>query len=61
MAGQDSTYARIKTSRLKNFAATLPKNSALRELLLEENDEIDAAEFVVKIDNWLKLIAMESP
>jgi hypothetical protein len=38
----------------------LPKNSALREVILSDKDELTAEEFLVKIDVWLKLARMVS-
>jgi hypothetical protein len=44
----------INIRSLKKAAKDLPESS-LREILLEEADEIDAYEFLIKIDIWLKL------
>jgi len=53
---------RVRITRLKDFAVnSLPKDSRLREVILNERDELDVNEFVAKIDVWLKLLKMESP
>jgi len=53
---------RVRITRLKDFAVNyLPKDSRLREVILNERDELDVNEFVAKIDVWLKLLKMESP
>ena len=44
---------------LKNYAVDLPKDSRLRDLILAEDDELDAEEFLAKMDLWLKLLRME--
>lgn len=42
---------------LKDFAfAEIRRDSLLRELLLSERDELDAIEFIAKIDVWLKIL-----
>jgi len=47
---------RVNIHRLKNFALNkLPKDWALREILLCERDELGASEFIAKVDVWLKL------
>ena len=46
----------VDVRRLKGFALTLPKGSALRDLLLIEGDDLDTEEFIAKMDDWLKLL-----
>ena len=50
---------RVNIGRLKTFAAHLPRNSALRELLLTEKDELEANDFLSKISLWLRLANRE--
>ena len=48
--------AKINIRRLKDFAFTrLPKDWALREILLSEEDELDIHIFVARLPVWLKL------
>lgn len=52
---------RIDIRSLKEFARQhLPRDSALREIILSDRDVLDAEEFLVKVDVWLKLLRMES-
>ena len=52
---------RVLLRRLKDFALEkLPAGSALRDVLLAEDDELDAEAFVTKTDVWLKLLKRES-
>lgn len=44
---------------VKDFVLRLPIGSELRDLLLLEKNEIEAEEFLVKIDTWLKLSRIE--
>jgi hypothetical protein len=45
---------------LKEFAAgKLPPGSTARELMLTENDEITASEFLVKMAVWMRLVRRE--
>jgi len=47
---------KINIRRLKDFAFTkLPRSWILREIILNERDELDASEFVAKAEIWLKL------
>ena len=47
----------VNILRLKKFAAeNLPPQSALRDLLLQEKDQIPAAEFLAKLQVWLTLL-----
>ena len=51
----------INIRSLKNFAfEKLPKSSILRELLLDEKEELWMEEFLAKLDLWLKLLRMEN-
>jgi hypothetical protein len=55
------TTPKIKTRRIREFATdNLPEKSVLRNLLLEEKDEMDGIEFLAKMDLWLKLLRIES-
>lgn len=50
----------LNIRKLKLFAfEKLPKQSLLREIILSEPDELDAHEFIVKVDVWLKLLKRE--
>lgn len=52
---------RVNLRGLKEYVSTnLPKKSLLRELILSEKEDLDAKEFVIKIDMWLKLLRRES-
>jgi hypothetical protein len=47
---------RVNISRLKDFAfSELPRSWILREIILNERDELDVSEFVAKAEIWLKL------
>lgn len=46
----------LKEQVLSNF----PVNSALREVVLSEPDEMTAEEFSIKLDNWLTLLRLEA-
>lgn len=55
------TGRRIKTESIKNWAYTnLPIDSNLRKLILLEKNELEAMEFLNKIDTWLKLLTLET-
>jgi hypothetical protein len=50
---------RVRTVRLvplKEFARKLRPDHPLRIVLVEEPDEMDAAEFCVKVSVWLRLL-----
>lgn len=54
------TKRRILMRELKDFAfEKLPRGSALRDVLLAEDDELDADVFLAKTDVWLKLLNRE--
>ena len=47
----------VDITRLRNFAAEkLPHESPLRDILLQEKDQIPAAEFLAKLQVWLALL-----
>lgn len=47
----------ISITRLKNFAMEkLPQQSAFREVLLSEKDEISSADFLARLPVWLALL-----
>lgn len=51
----------VNIKSLRKFANDkLPWNSILRELLLSESDLMDAEEFLVKMEVWLRLLRIES-
>ena len=51
---------KLNIQRLKKFAFTkLPKDSALREILLAEAKEIDVSTFLVRVPIWLQLSALK--
>jgi hypothetical protein len=58
-------YIRIKQgniniAQLKQWASeTLPHESALRQVLLHENDSVGTEEYLIKIPIWLKLCDLE--
>ena len=57
MYQQSITVINIK--KLKKFAyERLPKDSALRDYLLTEEDEIPVNEFLVEVKTWLKLLRL---
>ncbi|MEM3697092.1 MAG: hypothetical protein QXQ94_06285 [Candidatus Bathyarchaeia archaeon] len=48
--------ARVSIKKLKEFAIyKLPKNSALREILISEENELDINVFLARLPVWLKL------
>ena len=48
---------KINIRPIKDFAYTyVPRDYVLRDILLDERDELGAQEFVAKIDIWLKLL-----
>jgi len=54
------TKRMILMRKLKDFAfEKLPKGSALRDVLLAEDDELDAEAYLAKTDVWLKLLKRE--
>jgi len=50
----------ISIAQLKQWASeALPHDSALRQVLLYENDSISTNEFLIKISIWCKLCDLE--
>jgi len=48
---------KVHIRRLKDFALEkLPTGSALRDVLLADDDEQDSEAFLAKVDVWLKLL-----
>jgi len=48
---------RVDIRSLRKLAEErLPRGSPLRELLLTERDELEAREFLAKLDVWLRLL-----
>jgi len=48
--------AMVNIQKLKEFALEkLPKNSALREVLISEEDKLDITIFLARLPVWLKL------
>jgi len=46
----------VNIQKLKKFALEkLPKNSALREVLISEEDKLDITVFLARLPLWLKL------
>jgi hypothetical protein len=46
----------VNIKKLKEFVLEkLPKNSALREILISEEDELDINVFLARLPVWLKL------
>lgn len=46
---------------LKLFARErLPRDWALREILLTEKDEIEVTEFIAKLDVWFRLLKIDA-
>lgn len=51
----------VDIKRLKRFALReLPVNSPLRQLILSENEKMEASEFIHKMDVWLRLVEFEN-
>jgi len=47
---------KLNIRKLKNFAfSQLPKDCALREILLGENDVVDVSTFLARLPVWLQL------
>ena len=47
---------KVNLQPLKSFALNLPLNSALREILLLEDDELDVHTFLARMPVWLRLL-----
>jgi hypothetical protein len=48
--------AKVNIEKLKEFALDkLPRNSALREVLISEEDELDVKIFMARLPVWLRL------
>jgi hypothetical protein len=45
----------INIRPLKTFALQLPKDQALRDILLAENEELDLFTFLARLPIWLQL------
>ena len=57
---KENVTRRVDLAGLKAFAQReLPLNSALRDMLLLERDQIGAEEFIVKMEVWLRLFNRE--
>jgi len=52
--------SRVNIKRLKTFVfENFPQGAPVRELLLMEDDELAAADFLLKLEVWLRLLKME--
>jgi hypothetical protein len=51
----------VKMKRLKEYSVNLPAESILREVLLQEEDELSASQFVDRIPLYLKLAIRNKP
>lgn len=50
----------INITKLREYAFTqLPRDSALREVLLAEDGEIDVSIFLARVSVWLRLSALK--
>lgn len=49
---------KVNIRPIKAKAVNFPDN--VRNLILSEKDELDADEFLIKIETWEKLLRMES-
>ncbi|MEM3421037.1 MAG: hypothetical protein QW835_02550 [Candidatus Hadarchaeum sp.] len=47
---------KVSLAPLKQFAASLPVSSLLREILLSDDDEVEAREFLGRVQVWLQLL-----
>jgi hypothetical protein len=47
---------KLNLRELKQYAMKLPSYSPLRQVLLTESDEVDAAEYLAKLKVWLVLL-----
>jgi hypothetical protein len=57
----DSAPRKVDIRPLKLFAREkIPLKCVLRDLLLTDNDELEAAEFLVKTKVWLRLLQVRS-
>ncbi len=45
----------IDIKRLKSFVLNLPRDTILRDLIMEEQDKLSPAEFCYKLEIWLRL------
>ncbi len=61
MARRPSAIRKVRIAQLKAFVdQKCPTKSTLRELILGEPDEIDAVEFLTKVEDWLRILRIES-
>jgi hypothetical protein len=50
----------VQITRVKRWAcSSLPANSTLREVLIQEKENLSIEEFLAKMDVWLKLCLLE--
>ena len=57
---QSRGSVKIRTYQLKReVTRILPSDSTLRQLILNEADELDASEFIIKVSDWLQLLDIE--
>ena len=60
MPGNSDNQNRLDIKRLKKWAEdSLPLNSTLRAVLLQEKDTMDTNEFLGKASTWTKLARIE--
>ena len=61
MLGTEQHEDKLNIRNLKEWARTrLPLGSALRKILLREDDSLGVEEFLAKSDTWLKLAHIEN-
>ncbi len=50
----------LEIKRLKDWSiSTLPLNSTLRNVLLQEEDELSVEEFLIKSTTWMRIALLE--
>jgi hypothetical protein len=51
----------VNIRKLKDFAfERLPQTSYLRQIILSENEQLSFAEFLAKLNVWMRLLRLES-
>jgi hypothetical protein len=59
LEAESQTIKQVKLSKLKQFAWDKLPNSALRDVILGEKEELDLREAIGKADIWLDLLYKE--
>ena len=58
---ENISQKKLDIRSLKDFVSkNLSLNSTLRNVILEEDDQVTDKEFIIKLDVWLKLFRLEN-